>query len=99
APGARCAYFATETFRSEAGFAIASHLTDALRPLLPDLEAPVGRTYQVLRETRMAAVACGLYSRDDPAGAAPLTTLVPGLADAIVDGIRRAVEAPPDVTP
>ena len=70
-----------------------------LATVLPDLGPPVGRTYQVLRETRMAAVVCELYSRDDPAGATALTTLVPRLADAIVEGIRRGVEAPLDVTP
>ncbi|MGH8978461.1 MAG: peptidoglycan-binding protein, partial [Acidimicrobiia bacterium] len=68
-PGARCAYFATEHFRSEAGYAVAAQLTAALRDVITELEPPVGRTYQVLRETRMAAVLCELYSRDDPAGA------------------------------
>jgi hypothetical protein len=43
----------------------------------------------------MAAVVCELYSRDDAAGATALTTLVPRL----VEGIRRGVEAPLDVTP
>jgi N-acetylmuramoyl-L-alanine amidase len=99
APGVRCAYFATEHFRSEAGFAIARQLTAALRSVLPDVEAPVGRTYQLLRETRMAAVVCECFSREDPAGATTLTTRVPRLAAAIVDGVRRGVEAPLDLTP
>ncbi len=98
-PGARCAYFATDHFRSEGGFAIATQLSAVLATVLPDLGPPVGRTYQVLRETRMAAVVCELYSRDDPAGATALTSLVPRLADAMVEGIRRGVEAPLDVTP
>ena len=39
--------------------------------------SPSGGRTSMLRETRMAAVVCELYSRDDPAGATPLTTLVP----------------------
>jgi N-acetylmuramoyl-L-alanine amidase len=99
APGARCAFFATEHFRSEAGFAIATHLTTALSQVLTDVEPPVGRTYRFLRETRMAAVVCELFSRDDPAGAAALATRTPRLAHAIVEGVRRGVEAPLDVAP
>ena len=45
----------------------------------------------------MAAVVCELFSRDDPAGAGPLSTLIPRLAAAIVEGLRRGVEAPLDV--
>lgn len=98
-PGVRCAYFATARFRSEAGYAIASQLAVALSEVLPGVEPPVGRTYVLLRETRMAAVVCELYSRDDAAGAMALAPLVPDLADAIVDGVRRGVEAPLDIAP
>ncbi len=98
-PGTRCAYFATEHFRSEAGFAIATHLSATLAEVLPEVHPPVARTYRLLRETRMAAVVCELFSRDDPEGAAALTTRVPRLAVAIVEGIRRGVEVPLDVTP
>jgi N-acetylmuramoyl-L-alanine amidase len=99
APGTRCAYFANATFRSEGGFAVATQITAVLRDALPNVEPPVGRTYRLLRETRMAAVVCELYSRDDPAGATALTALVPRVAAAIVEGVRRGVEAPLDVTP
>jgi N-acetylmuramoyl-L-alanine amidase len=99
APGARCAFFATEHFRSEGGYAIATQLTTALRTSLPDIGPPVGRTYRLLRETRMAAVVCELFSRDDPSGAIALRTRVPALARAIVDGVRLGVEAPLDVAP
>ena len=98
-PGARCAYFATDQFRSEGGFAIASHLTASLAGVLLQVDAPVGRTYRMLRETRMAAVVCELFSRDDPDGVIALTALVPRLADAIVEGVRRGVEAPIDIAP
>jgi N-acetylmuramoyl-L-alanine amidase len=99
APGVRCAYFANQHFTSAGGLAIATHLTAALRGVLDDVEAPVGRTYRYLRETRMAAVVCELFSRDDPGGASHLTTRMPQLARAIVEGVRRGVEAPLDVTP
>ena len=72
-PGARCAYFANQTFRSEAGMYLARGMTDELRSVLPAVDDPTGRTYRLLRETRMAAVVCELFSRDQPAGAAALT--------------------------
>jgi N-acetylmuramoyl-L-alanine amidase len=92
-PGARCAYFANNRFRSEAGFTIAHAVTNALRPLTK-IDEPVGRTYRVLRETRMAAVVCELFARDDAQGAAALASRVPDLARAIVEGIRVGVETP-----
>jgi N-acetylmuramoyl-L-alanine amidase len=95
-PGARCAYFANETFRSEGGFCLATRLTDSLRLVLP-VEAPIGRTYRLLRETRMAAVVCELVGRDDAEAMATLTAALPATARAIVDGIRRGVEEPVDV--
>jgi N-acetylmuramoyl-L-alanine amidase len=93
-PGVRCAYFATERYRSEAGYAIATSVTAALSKLLPDVQPPVGRTYRLLRETRMAAVLCELYARDDDVQATVLTGRSPELARALVDGVRTAVEAP-----
>ncbi len=63
--GARCAYFANNAFRSEGGYCLAERLTVALRSVLPAVGAPEGRTYQLLRETRMAAVVCELTPRDD----------------------------------
>jgi N-acetylmuramoyl-L-alanine amidase len=94
-PGARCAYFANNQFRSEAGFRLATSLTDALRPVV-GFDPPVGRTYRLLRETRMAAVVCELFSADDPHGAATLTARLPEVTKAIVAGIRAGVESPLD---
>ena len=59
-PGARCAFFANNTFRSEGGHYLADQLTAALRTVLPAVDEPIGRTYRLLRETRMAAVVCEL---------------------------------------
>src|SRR5690349_9631512 len=64
-PGTRCSYFANKTFRSEAGYCLATRLTAALEPVLQGVEPPIGRTYRLLRETRMAAVICELLAGDD----------------------------------
>jgi N-acetylmuramoyl-L-alanine amidase len=97
-PGVRCAYFATERFRSEAGLWIARHLTAALGTVVDGVEPPVGRTYTVLRETRMAAVCCELAGRDDPGSVARLVQILPDLGAAIAAGAQRGIEAPLDLT-
>ncbi len=95
-PGARCAYFASNAFRSEGGYCLAERLTAALRTVLPAVDEPIGRTYRLLRETRMAAVVCELVGRDDANAMAVLAHDLPGVAQAIVDGVRRGVEEPVD---
>jgi N-acetylmuramoyl-L-alanine amidase len=87
ADDARCAYFASGDFRSEAGSWIATQLTAALAAVVP-MAAAVGRTYRILRETRMAAVVCEL--------AGIPTRTVPAVAAAIVTGLRQGVELPLD---
>jgi len=94
--GARCAYFANNTFRSEGGHHLAEQLTEALRSVLPTVDDSVGRTYRLLRETRMAAVVCELATRGDADAMASLTRELPRLAHAIVDGVRRGIEEPVD---
>jgi N-acetylmuramoyl-L-alanine amidase len=96
-PGARCAYFANQTFRSEAGFCLAHGVTETLRAVLPRVDEPAGRTYRLLRETRMAAVMCELFSPDEPAGAALLASSGPELARALAEGVRKGVEDPIEV--
>lgn len=96
-PGARCAYFANQTFRSEGGMYIARGITEQLRAVLPVVDDPAGRTYRLLRETRMAAVVCELFSREESAAAAELTARGPDLAVALAAGIRRGIEQPIDL--
>jgi N-acetylmuramoyl-L-alanine amidase len=96
-PGARCMYFANQTFRSEAGLCLAHGITQHLRTVLPVVDEPGGRTYRLLRETRMAAVVCELFSLDEPAGAALLTSRGPELAIALAVGVRRGIEQPIDI--
>lgn len=96
-PGARCAYFANQTFRSVAGLCLAHGVTEMLRAVLPRVDEPEGRTYRLLRETRMAAVVCELFSRDEPTGAALLASCGPQLASALALGVRRGIEEPIEV--
>lgn len=93
-PGCRCAYFATERFRSEAGFTIAASLSDALRSVLGHVDEPVGRRYRILRETRMAAVVVEVDAADAPF----LAPRTPTVTRAIVEGVRRGVEHRLDAT-
>jgi N-acetylmuramoyl-L-alanine amidase len=93
-PGVRCAYFASGRFRSEGGHCLALRLTESLRTVLDDVEEPIGRTYRFLRETRMTAVVCELVGRDDTAARALLTTRLPDITQALVEGVRRGVEEP-----
>jgi N-acetylmuramoyl-L-alanine amidase len=94
--GARCAYFGNQTFRSEGGVCLAHGITAQLRTVLPAVEEPVGRTFRLLRDTRMAAVVCDLFSRDEPGGAATLSSRGPELARALALGIRQGIEQPID---
>ncbi|HEV7525550.1 MAG TPA: peptidoglycan-binding protein [Acidimicrobiia bacterium] len=97
-PGVRCAYYANSsgTFRSEGGLCLALRLTESLQGVLDDVDAPVGRTYRFLRETRMTAVVCELVGRDQEGARAMLTARLPDVTRALVEGLRRGVEEPPD---
>ena len=88
---------------AKAGLYLAHGMTEQLRSVLPRVDDPAGRTYRLLRETRMAAVVCELFSRDEPAGAADAHVAGPELADALAVGSaarhraadrRRALSAP-----
>jgi hypothetical protein len=92
--GVRCAYFANASFRSEGGLCVAQRLTEALRTVFGDVDEPVGRTYRLLRETRMAAVVCELVAADDVAATAEVANRLPEIANAIVAGIQLGVEKP-----
>jgi N-acetylmuramoyl-L-alanine amidase len=96
-PGARCLYFANQTFRSEGGLYVARGITRRLQAVIPRVDEPAGCTYRLLRETRMAAVVCELFSRDEPSGAATLMQHGPEIAHALAAGVRDGVEQPVDV--
>jgi N-acetylmuramoyl-L-alanine amidase len=91
--GCHCFYFATTSFRSEAGFRIATTVQASLLPVLPgDVGGVEGRTFAVLRETRMAAVVC--EPAGDPEGMHLLVSRSPVVGAAIVAGVRRGFEEP-----
>jgi N-acetylmuramoyl-L-alanine amidase len=95
-PGVRCAYFSSRTFRSESGLCLAMRLTESLRTAVDEVDEPIGRTYRFLRETRMTAVVCELVGRDDADGCSMLTARLPDMTRALVEGLRRGVEEPPE---
>jgi N-acetylmuramoyl-L-alanine amidase len=96
-PGARCAYFANQTFHSAGGRCLAHGMTEALRTVLPRVEEATGRTYPLLRETRMATVMCELFSRDEPTGASLLASHGAEIARALAVGVRKGIEEPIEV--
>jgi N-acetylmuramoyl-L-alanine amidase len=95
--GCRCHYFASGEFRSEAGFRVASAIQEELEPVLgPSAgEGPCGRTFAILRETRMAAVVCEPVGEHDVDAMGALVAAVADVAAAIARGIRRGVEEQP----
>jgi N-acetylmuramoyl-L-alanine amidase len=92
----RCAYFATTKFRSEAGYQLAEHLDAELSTAIGPTRGTVGRSYPLLRETRMAAVICEIVPENDVAALQRLVARNHDVADAIVRGTRRGVEVPLD---
>jgi len=94
AVGCRCAYFESGRFRSEAGHALADAIHDELAGILPIDADVTGRTYAVLRETRMPAVVCEVVPDGDVDAMRSLVARAADVARGIVRGIRRAVEEP-----
>ena len=93
-PGCRCAYFASGRFRSEAGYRVAMAVAEALGEVLATEAEAVGRTYGVLRETRMAAVVCELLQDGDVAAMRQVVANAAAVGRAILNGVRSSSEAP-----
>ncbi len=94
APGCRCAYFASGRFRSEAGYQIAARVQEELANVLRADPEPCGRTYAILRETRMPAVACEPVESGDIDGMRQLVARAGDISRAIVWGVQRGIEEP-----
>ncbi len=92
---ARCSYFESGRFRSEAGYRIACSVSDELRPVMPDVGTVAGRRYAILRETRMPAVVCELVRQHDVDAMRRLVSVVGAAGRAIAAGVRRGIEEPP----
>jgi N-acetylmuramoyl-L-alanine amidase len=93
----RCCYYASAagTFRSEAGYAIATAVAAGLAGALGGEGAACGRAYTVLRETRMTAVVCEPVVEGDVAAIRELEGGAHRAAEAAVAAIRRVLEQPP----
>ena len=76
------------------GFRIANAVKDELAIVLNTSAEASGRTYTVLRETRMAAVVCELLEDGDVAAMRDLVAHAGSVGRAIVAGIRTGIEAP-----
>jgi len=94
-PGCRCSYFESGRFRSEAGYAVATAVSRELAPVLGGEPSVVGRTYAVLRETRMAAVMCEPVAQGDVDAMRGVVVRGADVAHAVVRGVRHGVEQPP----
>jgi N-acetylmuramoyl-L-alanine amidase len=91
APGCRCSYFESGRFRSEAGYRVAVAIREQLEPFLGTEGGVCGRTYAVLRETKMAAVICEPAAGDDVDDVRRVVTRGSEIARAIVQGVQRGV--------
>ena len=98
-PSWQCLYYASGDFRSERGCHAAHIIGDELAAVIPhaDTLAAEGRAYEILRETRMAAVVCGLAD-GTAANLALILARSAEVGNAIGRGVRRAFEEP-RVTP
>jgi N-acetylmuramoyl-L-alanine amidase len=94
APGCRCSFFESGRFRSEAGFRVAHAIFEELDAQFHLGGGVCGRTYAVLRETRMAAVICEPGPATDTGAVAALAVGGHELAEAVIRGIRRGVGIP-----
>jgi len=94
--GCVCTYFSSGTFRSEAGFRVATTVQDELRAVLQTAPEPTGKAYGILRETRMAAVVCELVERGDVTAMRNVVARAGDVSRAIVRGVRRGVGEEPE---
>ena len=94
--GWRCAYFAAPRFRSDVGLEVASAVGAELGTVLAGPEEICGRSYPILRETRMPAVVCELVSEDDADAMGGLVARAGDAGRAIVAGVARAIEVAVD---
>ncbi len=95
AVGCHCAYFASGSFRSEGGHALAHAIHDELVSRLTFDVDVSGKAYAALRETRMTAVVCEVVPDGDVAAMRSLVANAGAVALAIVRGVRRAIEERP----
>lgn len=92
-----CDFYATKSYHSTRGFAVATRVLEELSSLhgVPT-PGPRGRAYGLLRETRMPAIVCEPASNADVSTVRLLTEHLRSVGLAIARGVRRGIEEPPD---
>jgi hypothetical protein len=73
---------------------VAQAVSAELAVLLGGDPCIIGRTYAVLRETRMAAVICEPVAQVDVAATRALVLQGAAVARAVVRGVRKGIEEP-----
>lgn len=99
-PSWQCLFYASGDFQSERGCHAAKVIGEELGRVLPHAEpdAVAGVSYAILRETRMAAVMCGLANADAGRLALVLARSAE-IGSAIGRGVWRAFEEPRGPSP
>lgn len=93
--GCGCAFYEKGNFRSERGQRLATCLLEELASAVEGpVQAPGGKAYALLRETRAPAVVCEIAGAGDTAGVGVLVIRAAEVGRAVVTGVRRAIETP-----
>lgn len=93
--GPTCAFYESGAYRSQRGHRVAALVLDELARLFGvAAPPPVGRAYPLLRETRAPAVVCEPVCGADDRAVRSVVDQAGTVGDAIVRGIRRAIEEP-----
>jgi N-acetylmuramoyl-L-alanine amidase len=95
AAACRCCFYAAGSFRSEAGYAVATAVATRVGLALGGSGAACGRAYTVLRETRMTAVVCEPAVEGDDAAISRLAATPMVTVDAVVAALRDVYERSP----
>ena len=86
----------TILFRTNAGRKMRAALGIEVVFEVDDVDPTIGRTYRLLRDTRMAAVVCELLAAEDAEATGLVSSRLADIAAAIAGGIRRGLEEPLD---
>lgn len=92
--GCRCSYFESGRYRSETGFHLARRVLEELANTGWADGATAGRTYALLRETRMPAVVVEPLESGDVEAMRHLVSRAGALSRAVARGVQRGIEEP-----
>ncbi len=98
-PDPCCSFYGSGAFVSERGRHLARCVVEELGAVLArEVADPTGRKEAILRETRAPAVVCEPVAAGDAEAIRVLVARSGEVGRALVTGVRRAVEEPPDDT-